>query len=248
MAAKNSLKVYSPNSYYHIYNRGVEKRPIFKNEQDYAVFMSYLKNYLTPKNEDELRKKLCNPNLNYKEREKILKELRLNNFYEEITLIAYCLMKNHFHFLIKQKSANSIDKFMNSLGIRYTMYFNRKYKRAGPLFQDRFKANHIQGDEHLLNISFYVNLNKVLEKLQHFDKSLVVSKNDVEKLLEGAERDPWSSYPVYLGLRDDHITQDKFILSLLSDDIKKARQEYRKLAKDFIVSGHFLKTRDLVFE
>lgn len=165
-----------------------------------------------------------------------------------VVIHAYNLIPNHVHHLIEQNTDISPGKFIGSVHGSFGLVFNRKYKRAGPLFQDRFKANHIEGDEHLLNISFYVNLNKVLEKLQYFDKSVVVSKNDVEKLLEEAERDPWSSYPVYLGLRDDHITQDKFILSLLSDDIKKARQEYRKLAKDFIVSGHFLKTRDLTFE
>src|SRR3989338_9403043 len=135
MPAKNSIKVYAENSYYHIYNRGVEKRSIFQDAQDYGVFLSYLKDYLTPKNEGELQNKLSAPNTSYKEKDKILKLLRLNNFYGEITLLAYCLMTNHFHFFVKQKSALSIDKFMQSLCTRYTMYFNRKYRRVGSLFQ-----------------------------------------------------------------------------------------------------------------
>ena len=127
MPSRNSIKQYVNNSYYHIYNRGVEKRLIFLDAQDYAVFLSYLKEYLTPKNEQELRQKLSDPNTSYKEKDKILKLLRLNNFYGEITLLAYCLMPNHFHFFIKQKSAVSIDKFMQSLSTRYTMYFNCKH-------------------------------------------------------------------------------------------------------------------------
>ena len=165
-----------------------------------------------------------------------------------VAVHAYNLIPNHVHYLIEQNTDVSPGKFIGSVHGSFGLVFNRKYTRAGPLFQDRFKANHIENDEHLLNISFYVNLNKVLEKLQHFDRSLIVSKGDIEKLLEEAEKDAWSSYPVYLGLRDDQITQTKFVLSLLSDDIKKAQQEYRKMAKDFIVSGHFLKTRDLEFE
>jgi hypothetical protein len=90
-------------------------------------------------------------------------------------------------------------------------------------------------------------LNKILEELQHKEKS-IISKNELGQLLKKAENDPWSSYPVYLGLRDDGITEDKFILSLLSDNIKKAREEYKKLAKEFLISGYFLKTRDLIFE
>ena len=123
---------------------------------------------------------------------------------------------------------------------------NRKYSRVGHLFQDRFKAKQLD-KEALLPVSFYVNLNKILEKLEHIEKTKI-SKKYLDKLLKEAERDPWSSYGVYLGLREDGITQTKFILSLISDDMKKARQEYRKLARQFITSGYFLKTRDLWFE
>src|SRR3989338_4061501 len=103
MPARNSTKQYIENGYYHIYNRGVEKRTIFKDAQDYAVFLSYLKEYLTPKNEKELNDKFSNPDISYKEKDKIIKLLRLNNFSEEITLLSYCLMPNHFHFFVKQK-------------------------------------------------------------------------------------------------------------------------------------------------
>jgi len=70
----------------------------------------------------------------------------------------------------------------------------------------------------------------------------------LQKLLDEAKRDPWNSYSVYLGLREDQITQDKFILSLISDNLKKAREDYQKLAKEAVISGKFLKVRDLIFE
>ena len=107
MPAKNSVKNYVENSYYHLYNRGVEKRIIFQDSQDYAVFLNYLKEYLLPKDEQNLRNKLTDPNISYKEKDKIIKLLRLNNFTDEIILIAYCLMPNHFHLLVKQKSSYS---------------------------------------------------------------------------------------------------------------------------------------------
>ena len=80
MAAKNSIKIYVEDGYYHIYNRGVEKRLIFLDQQDYGVFISYLKEYLSPKDEKSLRQKLSNPDTSYKEKDKTLKALRLNNF------------------------------------------------------------------------------------------------------------------------------------------------------------------------
>lgn len=157
MPARNSLKQYLENGYYHVYNRGVEKRLVFLDNQDYSVFLSYLKDYLLPKNVKNLSSQLTNPHTSYQEKDKINKLLRMNNFSEEITLLAYCLMPNHFHFLIKQKNAQSIDKFMNSFGTRYTMYFNRKYKRVGSLWQAVYKAVLVNDDEQLLHLTRFIH-------------------------------------------------------------------------------------------
>lgn len=161
MASKNALKNYIADGYYHIYNRGIEKRLIFQDQQDYSVFLSYLRFYLLPKDKADLTRQLSNPSISCKEKDNILKLLRLNNFYDEIILLAYCLMPNHFHLLIKQKSDKSIDKFMNSLGVRYTMYFNRKYKRVGKLCQDVYKAVSVENDPQLLYLSGYIHNNPI---------------------------------------------------------------------------------------
>ena len=157
MPARNSVKQYVENSYYHLYNRGVEKRQIFQDSQDRSVLLNYLKEYLLPKDGKVLLDKLSEPDLSSKGRDRIVKLLRLNNFSREITLLAYCLMPNHFHFFIKQESADSIDKFMNSLCTRYTMYFNRKYKRVGPLFQGVYKAVLVKSEEQFLYLSSYIH-------------------------------------------------------------------------------------------
>ena len=140
MPAKNSRKPYSPDSYRHIYNRGVEKRKIFLDNQDYGVFLSYLKEYLLPKNEQELLHKLTSPTISTVVKDQIFRALRINNFADDIRLIAYSLMPNHYHLLLHQQSANGIDTFMNSLGSRYSRYFNKKHKRIGTLYQDVYKA------------------------------------------------------------------------------------------------------------
>lgn len=161
MPAKNSVKEFVSDSYYHIYNRGVEKRTIFQNPQDYAVFLSYLKTYLLPKDEIALHSIIADQNRSYKEKDLALKALKLNNFSDSLKLVAYCLMPNHFHFLVKQTEAMTIDRFMQSFCTRYTLYFNRKYRRVGGLFQGLYKAVRIMTDEQLLHVSRYIHRNPI---------------------------------------------------------------------------------------
>ncbi len=164
MPAKNRIKEYLDNSFYHIYNRGVEKQPIFRDSQDYHVFLSYLKTYLEPKDEIKLRKILTSDSVSWREKDQAIKLLRLNNFSDSIKLLAYCLMKNHFHFLIKQSEATAMDRFTNSLFTRYTMYFNKKYKRVGPLFQSVYKAVLVNTDEQLVYLTRYIHRNIIANK------------------------------------------------------------------------------------
>ena len=165
-----------------------------------------------------------------------------------VGIYAFNFLSNHVHYLMKQTVDEiSPNKFIASIHTSLGNYINRKYTRVGHLFQDRCKVKDIKKDEHLLAISVYINLNKVLEKLQQKEKA-IISKDELRKLLKEAENDPWSSYPIYLGLKEDGITEAKFVLSLLSDNVKKARKEYKELVKELITSGYFLKTRDLIFE
>ncbi|MDP2637984.1 MAG: transposase [Candidatus Levybacteria bacterium] len=200
MAAKNSRKTYLENGYYHIYNRGVEKRIIFQDQQDYAVFLSYLKEYLLPKNEKKLYERLSDPQISSREKDKTLRALRMNNFAGEITLLAYCLMPNHFHFFVKQKSIGAIDSFMNSLALRYTTYFNRKYKRVGHLYQGVYKAVLVTSDPQFLHLSRYIH--KQALRLQ-------------DQVLR--EKQP-CSYPEYLGQRRTEWINPEEILSFFNKE------------------------------
>lgn len=198
MSDGKAKKQYVEGGYYHIYNRGVEKRIIFLDQQDYGVLLSYLKEYLLSKDEKELSKRLSDPNISYKERDKILKRLRLNNFADEITLLAYCLMPNHFHFFVKQKSAGSIDKFMNSLAARYTMYFNKKYKRVGALCQGVYKAVLVERENQFIYLSKYIH------------------KQALALQSEAWEAKYPSSFPEYLGQRQTEWIHPEEILVYFS--------------------------------
>ncbi|MDO8570696.1 MAG: transposase [Candidatus Daviesbacteria bacterium] len=135
----------------------MEKKEIFRDQQDYSVFLSYLQEYLLPKDEDGLNQIIQDWHSSPEDKLNARKLLNLNNFTGEIFVLAYCLMPNHFHFLIKQGNANSIDKFMNSLMTRYTMYFNKKYKRVGSLYQGVYNAVLVFTDEQLFNLSKYIH-------------------------------------------------------------------------------------------
>lgn len=182
MPSKNIIKTYIENGCYHIYNRGVEKRKIFLDEQDYKVFLSYLKIYLSPKI-NSANDIVSNENGDYEDQDKTISEIyKLNNFFNKIDLISYVLMPNHFHLEIKQKNKKEIESFMRSLITKYSKYFNKKYERVGPLFQGRYKAVLIQNTEYLLYLSKYIHL------------------NPAELLTKGQTliQYPWSSYSIYL--------------------------------------------------
>lgn len=237
MPAKNSIKQYLENGFYHIYNRGVEKRKIFLDEQDYRVFLSYFKDYLLPKDEKFLYDKLNDINTSYKEKDKILKLLRLNNFFDEISLLCYCLMSNHFHFLIRQNDLQSIDYFMNSLGTRYTMYFNRKYKRVGPLYQERYKAVMVTNDEQLLYLSAYIH-RQSLEKLASQGHAL-------QGHLRGYKEKQPSSFLDYLGLRKTPWIKSDEILSFFT----KNKNNYPLSYEAFVLENNdFEIINDVIIE
>lgn len=202
MPAKNSQKLYVENGFYHLYNRGVEKRTIFDDQQDYAVMLSFLKEYLSPKPEDKLRHQLSNPSLSPIEKQKVIYALQRNNFSEEIVLIAYALMPNHFHLLIKQHKETSMDQFMNSLFARYTPYFNRKYTRVGPLFQGVYKAVRVLSEEQFLHLSRYIHRNHLSLK--------GVALNTLP--------DQYNSYGDYLGLRKTSWIHPEIVLDYFSKE------------------------------
>lgn len=136
MPAKNSVKFYIENGYYHIYNRGVEKRHIFLDTQDYQVFVHYLQKYLDP-----------------------LLGSDPKSLSKEVDLLAFCLMPNHFHLLVKQSSLDGITKLVRVVTTCYVMYFNKKYSRVGTLFQGKYKAALIYNDIYLLHLTRYIHLN-----------------------------------------------------------------------------------------
>lgn len=143
---------FSVGEFYHIYNRGTDKREIFKDVGDYQRFIKLL--YLL-NNKDSVEFSSVTNKLTKKEVFEIKRGPRL------VSLGAYCLMPNHFHLLVKEEEENGISIFMLKLLTGYSMYFNKKYKRTGRLFEGTFKATHLDGDDYLKYLYSYIHLNPV---------------------------------------------------------------------------------------
>jgi len=142
-------QVFAQGEFYHLYNRGTEKRVIFQSEKDYLHFLFLMYVCNTTKS-IELR----NLNENFDRGETI------------VDIGAYCLMPNHFHILIRERIDNGISKYMLKLMTAYTMYFNKKYSRTGKLYEGTFKSTHVNTDNYLKYLYSYVHLNpaKLIDK------------------------------------------------------------------------------------
>jgi len=141
MVERNRIKTYCDNSTYHIYNRGVNKEEIFRDLQDYAVFMGMLKRLLGDTIEKNSKGKDC---------------LNLNG---RVELNAFCLMPNHFHMMVYQVEKSDIETFMRSLCTSYSKYFNKKHNRVGHMFQGTYKARLVETENDFKYLSKYIHLN-----------------------------------------------------------------------------------------
>lgn len=186
MPSKNTVKPYLENTFYHVYNRGVEGRNIFCDSQDYKVFLGFIKRYLTVPIQDEVQP----------QRDQRIRIQWKQRLYEEMQLTAYCLMPNHFHLLLKQKTKEGMTKFIRALMNSYVKYFNKKYKRIGGLFQGIFKAIPIDNDAYLIHLTRYIHLNP-----------LEVEGMNLEKL-----EDYYCSYGEYIGKRETQWVIHKEVL------------------------------------
>ncbi len=151
--------VFAEGEFYHVYNRGTEKRDIFSDRDDIPRFIESMVefNVLEPIGslfENSFRRKNQLGSRTSKDTDKKL-----------VNIVAYCLNPNHYHFILEPVTEKGIEKFMQRLGTGYTKYFNNKYDRTGALFQGKFKAIHIDSNEYLLHISAYVNLNNRVHRL-----------------------------------------------------------------------------------
>lgn len=171
--------------FYHLYNRGTDKRNVFTSRFDRDRFLALL--YLA--NQDgAVDLKLQGQTLSEVIQERTGAPL--------VEIVAYCLMPNHFHLLIRELEEGGISKFMQKLTTGYTMYFNKRHDRSGALFQGTFKATHVADDRYLRYLISYIHLNPIKLIEPKWKETGITDKAHAERYLETYML---SSYLDYLG-------------------------------------------------
>lgn len=207
--------------YYHIYSRGVEKRKIFMNIKDYRRFMAllYIMNQNNPFRMDNFLQSKQN-NI-----DKIFKEKRSGKL---ISVLGYCLMPNHFHLILYEHTEGGISKFMGKLLTAYSMYFNTKYERSGPLFTRPFRSEHIGDESQYMYIFSYVHLNPLSIIDKNWKETGVKNKKEAKKFLENYQ---WSSYQDFLG---NNRPESKIIdFSMIPNHIKNEKLDFETQIESF---------------
>jgi len=184
---------FANGEYYHIFNRGVDKREVFSDAKDYERFLLSM---------DLLNDEQEGLMIDWRDYKKSNSEATVDAFLKLgfrkrdplVEIVAYCLNPNHYHFILKQVKEKGIEKFMHKVGVSHSKYFNKKNKRSGSLFQGKFKSAHIDSNEYLLYLSAYVNKNNFIHGY---------NKNDGW---------PYSSLPDYLGKRNNVLVNKDIIL------------------------------------
>lgn len=183
--AMNRKFNFSIEEFYHVYNRGTEKRPIFLDKSDYYRFEKLLY--------------LCNS-----EKSIVFRDVSVGGVYEHdrgetiVDVGAYCLMPNHFHLLLREKTETGISIFMQKVLTAYSSYFNKKYGRTGSLFEGVFKATHADTDEYLKYLFSYIHLNPVKIIDPKWKENGITDRKAAKKYLAGYSH---SSYLDYMGTK-----------------------------------------------
>ncbi|HEX9722020.1 MAG TPA: transposase [Candidatus Paceibacterota bacterium] len=211
---------------YHVVNRGVEKRRIFLKNQDYSRFIFGLE-FFNSEESARLWELLAKAGTvpAFGER---LDNARSKTKQRIVELLAFALMPNHYHLIMREIMPNGISSFMRKMG-GYSTYFNKQYERVGSLFQSRYKAVPIKNDEQLYTTFVYVHTNPV-ELKEPLWKDFQV--RDEKRALAWLEEYRWSSYHDYLGRQMfPETTQREFFLNFYGGEEKcrGAVEEWIKL-------------------
>ena len=188
---------------YHVFNRSIARQPIFLNKRDYRRAIETIDFYRLQK----LPLKFSR----FKHLPEEQKAILLKNSQPQIEILAFCIMPNHVHFLLKAIQEKAISSFMNNFQHSYAKYFNTKNDRTGALFQSMFKAVRIETDEQLLHVSRYIHLNPVTSFLINIDS---------------LPSYPWCSFKDYIE-PGDFIVSTNQILNYF-----KSKEEYKEFVLD----------------
>jgi len=189
--------IFANNEIYHVFNRGIEKRPVFLCKRDYDRALQTLDYYRYSEIFSSLSQFL---NLEKEKRDFFLTQMKLRG-KKLVDIFCFCLMPNHFHLLLKQIRENGIKIFLSNFSNSYTKYLNIKSDRVGPLFQGIFKAVRIEDDNQLIHVCRYIHINPAT--------SLVIKKEELVNY-------PYTSLSEYLRGKKGFCTKDEMLANFSS--------------------------------
>ncbi len=208
--------------YYHVYNRGVDKRDIFNDNNDLYRFVESIYEF----NKIETIGSIRDARKNKTES----KALAMLSFEPLVAIVAYCINPNHFHFVLKQLADGGISKFMQKLQGGYTYFFNVKHSRTGSLFQGTFKSHHMSSENYFNKILGYVNKNYQVHSIPKKKMSFILAgdyeyENNNFKIISKIEGkkflvifDGPKSFKKHCDEMVDIVRQERGKLSLLEED------------------------------
>lgn len=211
------------NEIYHIYNRGVEKRKIFLKDEDYFRFIHDLFEFNDIAPAGKFFKFGGSTSDNTKPRKRDLL----------VEILSFCLMPNHIHLLLRQLKDKGVVKFMHKLGTGYTMYFNGKNERVGPLFQGRFKAVLIDEELHFYYLPYYIHVNPLKLIMPKWENRGINNYKKVNQFLNSYR---WSSHLDYIGKKNFPSVISMKFLSKLWNGPQKYRLDFKNWLKGFDIT------------
>ena len=206
---------------YHVLNRGVDKRKIFLDEEDYLRFVHDLFEFNDIESVNNLtyffRNKFKNNGVVAPPRDISHSKIRPYVSQEDkkprkllVEILAFCLMPNHYHLMIKPKYDDGLFKFMKKLNMGYAKYFNEKYTRSGALFEGRYKSAIVRDDSYFIHLPYYIHLNPLDLEFPEWRIGKIENYESAIKFLENYR---WSSFPDYIGKKNfPSVTQREFLL------------------------------------
>ncbi|MBI2450134.1 MAG: transposase [Candidatus Nealsonbacteria bacterium] len=233
--------IFAKDQIYHVYNRGVEKRNIFLDDKDYFRFIHNLFEFNDEKPAENIYYK--QPMLQSQKIQSYEASPRKINMPRKllVEIMAFCLMPNHYHLLLRQKQDRGITRFMQKLGTGYSMYFNQKHERTGILFQGPFKAILVDRETYFYYLPYYIHFNP-LDLIEPEWRNGKI--NNYKEALNFLENYRWSSHLDYIGKKNfPSVTQREFLL-----EYHQNGNRYKQSIENWLKEIQLEKIKDIMLE
>lgn len=195
---------------YHILSRGVDKRKIFLNDQNYFRFIHNLFEFNNSEQVSASFRRSFSKSHDIARRD-IGRERRIERKLL-VDIHAFCLMPNHYHLMLSPKVKDGISRFMKKLNMGYAKYFNIKNERKGALFESRYKSILVENESHFIYLPHYIHLNPLDLYMPEWRERKLRNYSRAINFLENYR---WSSFPDYIGQNNfPSVTNREFLLDV----------------------------------